>query len=250
MDRILYDSIRALEETNWWFVGMRAIARTLLSEFPRFARAIDIGCGSGGNLELLRTLADEVYAVDLSPHALAYTRDRMKAGTALAGLAAGDAQRLPFRDGSVDLAWLFNVIEHLPDDRAAAREVARVLRPGGIALIATSASRWLWSDHDVANHHQRRYGRAELEAVLTAAGLRLRRVTHANAALFAPTALVATLHRLRARVFGRPTYQRNAVAVAPVFDRVLRALLQAEALWLRRADLRFGVSLFAVGEKE
>jgi SAM-dependent methyltransferase len=249
MDDVLYDSIRRLEETNWWFVGMRSIARSLMSDFPRFRRAVDIGCGSGGNLELLRSVADEVLALDLSPRALAYTRDRIREGAAPTGLAAGDAQRLPLRDRSVDLAWLFNVIEHLPDDRAAARELARVLRPHGIAVVATSASMWLWSDHDVANHHQRRYARAELEEILSSAGLRIRRITHANTALFAPVAVVAAAQRLRAHVFGRRKYERNAVAVSPAVDRVLRALLEAEGVWLRRADLPIGVTLFALAEK-
>lgn len=249
MEDVLYDSIRRLEETNWWFVGMRSIARALLSDFPRFRRAVDIGCGSGGNLELLRSLADDVIALDLSPRALRYALDRMRSGDTLAGLAAGDAQRLPLRKGSVDLAWLFNVVEHLPDDRAAAKELARVLRPGGVALVATSASMWLWSDHDIANHHQRRYARRELEELLESAGLRIRRITHANAALFAPTAVVAAAQRLRARAFGRPKYERNPIAVPSILDGVLRGLLQAEAEWLRRADLPVGVSLFAVAEK-
>jgi SAM-dependent methyltransferase len=250
MEDVLYDSIRRLEETNWWFVGMRSIARSLLRGFPRFERAVDIGCGSGGNLELLRSVADEVLALDVSPRALKYTRDRIRKDAALTGLVAGDAQHLPLRDRSVDLAWLFNVIEHLPDDRAAARELARVLRPRGIAVVATSASMWLWSDHDVANHHHRRYARGELERVLASAGFRIRRVTHANAALFAPAAVVAAVHRLRAVTTGRPKYERNPVAVSPAVDRLLRALLEVEAVWLRQADLPIGVSLFALAEKE
>lgn len=249
MEDVLYDSIRQLEEKNWWFVGMRSIARSLLGELPRVRRAVDVGCGSGGNLELLRSLADEVFALDLSPRALAYARDRVRGGSSIAGLAAADAQRLPLRDASVDLVWFFNVIEHLPNDHVAAREVARVLRPGGVAIVATSASRWLWSDHDVANRHLRRYARGELEAVLEDAGLHVRRVTHANAALFAPTALVAAGQRLRAEIFGRPKYTHNVVDVPAPVDRVLRGLLQLEALWLRRGNLPFGVSVFALAEK-
>ena len=74
-------------------------------------------------------------------------------------------------------------------------------------------------------------------------------MTHANTALFAPTAVIAAAQRLRAVAFGRPKYERNAVAVAPAVDRVLRGVLEAEAAWLRRADLPIGVSLFALAEK-
>jgi SAM-dependent methyltransferase len=249
VDAVLYESIRELEETNWWFVGMRAIARSLMAELPPFRRALDIGCGSGGNLGLLRAVAREVHAVDLSDRALSYVRERLGAGDTVAGLMAGDAQQLPIEDAAVDLVWMFNVVEHLPDDRAALRELVRVLQPGGWAVIATSASPALWSDHDVANHHFRRYRSAELRDKLTDAGLTVRRLTHANAALFAPTAVVASAQRLRARFWGRPKYEHNAVDVPPSIDRVLRSLLEAEALWLRRRDLPLGVSIFALAEK-
>jgi SAM-dependent methyltransferase len=247
VDPVLYDSIRRLEETNWWFVGMRAIARSLMAGLPRFERALDVGCGSGGNLGLLRSVAREVYALDLSDRALAYLRERGVQD--LAGLIAADGQSLPVRSDAFDLIWMFNVVEHLPDDRAALREMARALRPGGWAVVATSASPLLWSDHDVANHHHRRYRAEELRDRMGAAGLRVRRMTHANAALFAPTAVVATAQRIRARLWGRPRYEHNAVDVPPRVDRLLRGVLEAEARWLSRHDLPVGVSLFALAER-
>ncbi len=250
MEPVLYDTIRQLEATNWWFVGMRAIARSLLQDLPRFRRAVDVGCGTGGNLALLSEVADEVVAVDLSPRALAYTRERLRDGEHISALIGGDAQQLPLADGSVDLVWLFNVIEHLPQDATAMDEVRRVLRPGGWAVVATSASMLLWSDHDVANHHQRRYSAEALRRLIEGAGLRVQRLTHANAALFAPTAVVAAAHRLRAKVWKRPPYRRNVIEVRPAVDRVLRGCLEAEARWLRAANLPLGVSLFALVHKQ
>jgi SAM-dependent methyltransferase len=247
VDPVLYDSIRRLEETNWWFVGMRAIARSLMAGLPRFERALDVGCGSGGNLGLLRDVAREVYALDLSDRALAYLRERGVEG--IGGLIAADAQALPVKGGAFDLIWMFNVVEHLEDDRAALGELARGLRPGGWAVVATSASPLLWSDHDVANHHQRRYRAEQLRERISAAGLRVRRMTHANAALFAPTAVVATAHRIRARLWGRPPYEHNVVEVPRQIDRLLRGVLEAEARWLARHDLPVGVSLFALAER-
>jgi SAM-dependent methyltransferase len=251
VDPVLYDSIRRLEETNWWFVGMRAIARSLMAGLPRFERALDVGCGSGGNLGLLQEVAREVYALDLSDRALGYLRERASTDSVegLAGLMAADAQALPVRAASFDLIWMFNVVEHLENDRSALQEVARALRPGGWAVVATSASPLLWSDHDVANHHHRRYRAEELRERLSSAGLEVRRMTHANAALFAPTAVVATAQRLRARLWGRPKYEHNLVDVPPQIDRLLRGMLEAEARWLARHDLPVGVSLFALAER-
>ncbi len=249
MEPVLYETIRKLEAENWWFVGMRDIARVLMRNLPQVNRAVDIGCGSGGNLALLSEVSREVIALDLSATALKMTRDRLSAGEKVAGLVGADAQRLPLSSASVDLAWLFNVLEHLPDDRACLAEMARILKPGGHAVIATSASMWLWSDHDVANHHERRYRKEELSLLLEGAGFRVRRLTNANAALFAPTLAVASFHRVRARLFGRPAYEKNAVDVSPWLDRVFSLLLHAETLVLPGRDLPFGVSLFAIAEK-
>ncbi len=249
MEPLLYETIRKLESENWWFVGMRDIARVLMRELPMVRRAVDIGCGSGGNLTLLSEMAREVIALDLSPTALKLTRERLAAHQRVTGLVGADAAALPLATGSVDLAWLFNVLEHLPDDEACLAEMHRVLRKGGFAVVATSASMRLWSDHDVANHHQRRYRKAELTEKLQRAGFRIRRLTGANLALYAPTLAVATLHRARAKLLGRPEYRKNAVDVSPLLDKLFGALLHAETLVLPNHDLPFGVSLFAVVEK-
>jgi len=94
------------------------------------------------------------------------------------GLTAirADARHLPFRSGSVDLVLAFDVLEHIEEDDEAAGDIHRVLRTGGTALIAVPCDMRLWSAHDVAVGHVRRYTRDTLTAVIEKAGLRIDRL--------------------------------------------------------------------------
>ena len=83
----------------------------------------------------------------------------------------GDARELPVRTGSVDLVTAFDVLEHIKEDYLAAAEITRVLRPGGTALIAVPADMALWSSHDEAVSHVRRYDRTGLRDVIVKGGL-------------------------------------------------------------------------------
>jgi SAM-dependent methyltransferase len=231
----MYREIRRLEARNWWFVGMRRIAEALLGD-QRFGTALDLGCGSGGNLDLLERHADRVVACDLSPESIRGLDGRVPAVVA-------DGCALPFRDGSFDLVNLFNVAEHVPDDRGLVAEARRVLRPGGILLLATSAYPALWSDHDDANHHVRRYEEAGLRGLLTDAGFELERLTFANVALLPPTYVVARIRRALKRWGLLRPYEQSLLDVPGPANAALTWLLSAEASLVRRVDLPAGVSL-------
>ncbi len=243
MDELMYREIRRLEEHNWWFVGMRRIAGRLL-EGPgyRFERALDLGCGSGGNLPLVAGFAKTVVACDLSVSALQSLREKPPR-------LAADACRLPFKDGAFDFVNLFNVIEHIEAHEAVLAEIRRVLAPGGVLLLATSAFQALWSDHDEVNHHVRRYGKRELTGLIEGAGLELRRVTFANSALLPPTFAVAGLRRVGRRLGLIKPYETNLLDVPGPANRALTWLLLAEAALLGRVDLPAGVSLFALARR-
>ena len=112
-------------------------------------RLLDLGCGAGRHaFEALRRGArvvafdyDEVELKDVAAMAGAMGQ----AGDVLApggsATARGDATRLPFPDGTFDRIIAAEVLEHIPDDEAAIRELARVLRPGGTMAVTVPA--WL-----------------------------------------------------------------------------------------------------------
>lgn len=161
--------LAALEDTHWWYRERRALLaralRRLAAGGGRPGRALDIGAAGGGNTRVLQ-------AHGWRPAALEYSEDgaRVAAERGLDTVRA-DARLLPVRSASLDLVVAFDVLEHFDEDHLAAAEIRRVLRPGGVALIAVPCDMKLWSAHDVAVGHVRRYDRTSLRTVVEKAGL-------------------------------------------------------------------------------
>ena len=132
---------------------------------------------------------------------------------------------------------LLDVIEHVDDDAAALRGALGALAPGGFLLVTAPAHPWLWSGHDVANEHRRRYTRATLRGTLARAGLEPTLVSHFNSRLFA----LALAHRLGHR---RDTSAALRVPPRPV-NRLFRTLFGGEARGVERG-YPFGLSLVAI----
>jgi SAM-dependent methyltransferase len=237
------------ETEHFWFVGTRGVILSLLAGAlgPRLERArlLDIGCGTGYTLSRLPRGIRAV-GLDYSEHALSLAERRAPG----VELVRGSAYALPFADAAFDAVLALDVLEHLDDDQRAAREIARILAPGGVAVVAVPAVRWLWSEHDVALEHRRRYRLAELEVVLEQAGLSIAHASYYNTLLFP---LVAA-RRLSARLFGGPSSDgppKSDLVVPPdPINRSLGAILAFERYLVPRVKLPFGVSCFAVVRRE
>ena len=242
-----YRRVYEAEEAQWWYAGMRAIGQALL-ERPlsglaeggaRRLAILDAGCGTGGNLAHLARWGRAV-GIDLSTDALAFCRERGVAA-ARAGLLA-----LPFAASTFDGVTSLDVVYHawVADDRAATREMARVLRPGGLMLVRVPALRLLWGGHDAEVLSRHRYTRAELRALLEDSGIEVLRITYGNFFLFPVVLLRRTLDRLTGRV-------GSDVAFLPApLERAFRGLLELEAALVRRGiSLPVGASVIALGRK-
>jgi SAM-dependent methyltransferase len=226
-----YAQMARVEEDHWWFHGRRRLLWSLLRRAGGVrsgARILDAGCGTGRNLAEFASLG-HAQGIDPAPEAVEACRAR--------GLEVTRAplERLPFGDASFDLLLATDVLEHVADDLGALRELRRVAAPGALLLVTVPAHPWLWSPHDDALHHRRRYRRAELRGRLDEAGWQPVVDTWWNATLLGPIAFV----RLVAP--GNATDHERTGKLA---DRVLRLPLAVEA-WLvgRGASLPFGVSL-------
>jgi SAM-dependent methyltransferase len=243
-----YAQMYRLEDTHWWFVARRNLVLMALERLLRRARGrnggapvrlLDVGCGTGGTLERLRPLG-RVVGLDLEPLALAFCRERGHSD-----LICGSATALPFADGAFDVVLALDVLEHIPDHEAAAREIARVLAPGGYALVTVPAYRSLWSRHDLALMHQRRYRAHEVRRLLGGAGLRPHRLTYTVSAFLPVVWAVRTAQRLRPQA----PVRADAVPTAPLLNRLLRAWMDLESRIALHARLPFGVTVFAVARK-
>lgn len=207
-------------------------------EGGRPLRIVDLGCGPGNTLRRLQPWGT-VYGFDYSLDALTFAR-----GKGVQRLLSGDSTALPIASGAVDCLVALDVIEHVENDEAALREIARVLRPGGIFLFTVPAAMALWRYHDEMYGHYRRYSRPDFTGKVRRAGLQIAACHFFKLAFFLPLWLLARLERL-----GAIPRRDNFYAV----PRWLNRLLEAEIVWEIRSGLTrlapFGVSLLCVGQR-
>jgi SAM-dependent methyltransferase len=160
--------LTATEDTHWWYRERRALLRRALERLAGSGvgpgRALDIGAAGGGNTRVLRDHGWRPVALEYSEDGAAVAHER--------GLAVirADARYLPLGASTIDLVVAFDILEHIVEDHVAAEEMLRVLSPGGTALIVVPADMALWSDHDTAVGHVRRYDRESLVTVVEKAG--------------------------------------------------------------------------------
>jgi len=283
MEQHTYAIMNRVEDTHWWFIGRRAILRsfmeslcdssrfkvqgskseessefrvqgsrseddsnltetdsepkTLNSEPARILRILDIGCGTGANLEMLAEFGD-AEGVDVSDEALEFCKSK--------GLIVhkGLAEELPFENGEFDLVTALDVVEHLDDDIAGLKEMYRVVRDGGRALVFVPAFMWLWGVQDDISNHRIRYTRIQIVARLEEAGFKVERSTYANITFFAPI----LLGRLIMKLTGLKPESENNINVSAL-NGVFGSLFSAERFWLKRANFPFGVSIVVTASK-
>ena len=153
MEATEFRTLVEVEDRHWWYAERRSLLAKELRRLPAPGRALDIGAAGGGNTRVLLGHGWQPLALEFAPTAAQIARER--------GLDVirADARELPVRTGSMDLVTAFDILEHIEEDYLAAAEITRVLRPGGTALIAVPADMALWSAHDTAVGHVRRYTR-------------------------------------------------------------------------------------------
>jgi SAM-dependent methyltransferase len=157
--------LTSLEDHHWWYKERRAILSRELRQLPGPGRALDIGAAGGGNTRVLKAHGWQAIALEYSDSTADVARSRG------IWVMRADARQLPIRSGTCGLVTAFDVLEHIDEDYLAAAEIARVLQPGGTALIAVPCDMALWSAHDDAVGHVRRYSRPELTSLIQKAGL-------------------------------------------------------------------------------
>lgn len=233
-----FQALVGYDDHHWWYSGRRKVLHAVLSrlDLPGDADVLDAGCGTGRTMDDLRRYG-RVRGFDLNAQGVEHARGRGHTEVAVARV-----EEIPHPDASFDLVTCLDVIEHTPDDVASLRELRRVVRPGGWLVATVPAYQLLWSSHDEANHHYRRYRRSQLRRAGVAAGWEPVAWTYFNSVLFLPGAAVRVGERLR-----RPHKRRGRsnVALTPrALDPVLEWPMRFEAFLIRRGlPLPVGMSL-------
>ena len=235
-----------VEDTHFWYQGMRQITETIMSSLalPAAARVLDAGCGTGANLSFLRRYG-KVAGIDLSREAVRFCRKRGYKNVHL-----GSINELPFADNSFDLLTNFDVLGSLGvNEKQALAEFYRVLKPGGYLLVRVSAYQSLMSKHDKLVHTARRYQAKNLAASLSRQSFKIIRTTYANTFFFP---LLALRRLWQKRLANRPFSQlknSDVTLLPPWVNRLALFPLLLEANLLRFFNFPYGLSLIIVAKK-
>jgi len=238
MERVVFDRMAELDQLHWWFLARRRILATLIKRVvrpPADAKLLEVGCGTGHNLAMLGKFG-KVDACELDKCARALATKRL--GRQVRNAKLPDLTM--FKRNGYDLVALLDVLEHVPDDLAALRAIHMRLRPGGALLMTVPANVWMWSAHDSAHHHYRRYSKKQLKRLFLMSGLEIQLLTYFNSLLFPPIAL--------ARLIGKVTRRESADEQLPAAPAnwLLEKLFGTERWLLGRLPMPFGVSIVAV----
>ncbi len=243
MDRSIYLRMAAHEDIHWWFAARRQIVTRLIRQFAsrRTAktrpepRILEVGCGTGGNLAMLRQFGP-VTAVECDKEA----RD-LAASKSGATIVDGRLPELKELDGGeYDLVVLMDVLEHVEDDLGSLKSLSRRQSKDGVLLVTVPAHPWLWSAHDEAHHHYRRYTPASLRAVAETAGYEVRKIGYYMSILF--PAVVAV--RFVKKQIGMNT--ADDALPGPIANKILRAVFAFERFFVGRVPLPIGTSLYMI----
>jgi len=250
-----FKKLYKVEDRHFWFrarnrviaEALRVITKGLTSGY----RALEIGCGTGNTLRVLKLVCDDGFVVgmDLFFQGLRYAQRR-----SCANLVQADATQMPFR-GKFHIIALFDVIEHLPDDIPILQTVHSLLEDNGTVIVTVPAHQSLWSNVDVFSGHRQRYEKEELELKLAATGYNVEYITEFMTSIYPLIWLSRKLKSRKTRK-SEASYTETEdkvfsdLRIVPVLNRILYSILGMETLFIRRRKhLPIGTSILALACK-
>lgn len=198
MDENTFDALYQLEAKHWWFVGRRRYISSLISGVFNKREPIylcEMGCGSGGNFEMLADFG-KVDAMEMDDKAFQRAKHKGMKIDNIKNVKNGWLPDNITIERSYDAVIALDVIEHIEDDTASLKAIMAHIKPEGYLFITVPAYQWLWSPHDDANHHKRRYTKSLLIDTVEQAGYRVTYCGYFNTLLFPLTLIVRLLQKL------------------------------------------------------
>lgn len=240
MEQKLYQTYQAIEKSHWWFVGRRRIILNILKPLALPGlKILDFGCNAGYLVKYLSDRGFNISGCDKSAEAIAFG-----GAQGIKNLKVTENDILPYADEEFDVVLCLDVLEHLPDDLAGIKEIKRVLKPGGRAVVTAPAFKFLWGLQDKVSHHFRRYRRPDVKKIADGGGLKIERLSYFNSFLFLPI----TLARLWQKIM--PPKRFSDFDLNNNFlNFCLKAVFLTEVFFLRFINFPLGVSLITILKK-
>lgn len=247
MDSTYFKEYYHLERNHWWFLARMEILEERIRAISNGdqLRILNVGVATGASSEMMQQFG-EVVSVEYDEACCDFLINQLQMPVTHASLTD-----LPFPDKSFDLVCAFDVIEHIADHAKAAEEMQRVLRPNGNFVITVPAFMFLWSNHDVVNHHMRRYRLPEIRKLVEATGFIISRQTYFNFLLFTPIAFTRIAEK---RFKKTPKNSSSSGSDAEKFEnqglanKIFYHVFRLEKYFFRmRLYMPFGISIYLEG---
>lgn len=241
MEKSLYKTYEEVESTHWWFCGRRKI---ILDIFDRYSvskkhiKILDFGCNTGFFVGYLQKDGFDAYGIDMSEDSIEFG---MKRG--VKNLLVGKTP-LPYTNESFDIILALDVIEHIEHQDEAIKDLYRLLKPGGKAIIMVPAFMFMWGLQDEVAHHFRRYTKPTLKDVVLRNGFKIERISYFNFFMFVPIVMVRLLQRVIL-----PKRSSDFDINNKFINYILTKAFVFESLLLKYINYPFGVSLVATISK-
>lgn len=242
MNPAAYLEMAETESKHWWFSGRRFILSIMINglNLPRNPKILEVGCGTGGNLQMLARFGDvSAFEMDTNAREIA-----LKKTNNLYEIRGGYCpDKIPFHGQKFDLICMFDVLEHVEQDTESLMAIKNLLKENGRILITVPAYQWLYGTHDLFLCHKRRYSAVLLHQKIIAAGYRSVRISYFNTILFP----LAVMVRIKDKLLGNTS--ATGTRIPPrIINNVFQKMFEAEGFLLEHFNLPFGVSLLCVLE--
>jgi ubiquinone/menaquinone biosynthesis C-methylase UbiE len=245
-----YEAMYRVEQDHWWYRGLRDILfywtkKCVGSRSPGQVKILDAGCGTGINLHEHEKWGANVWGIDASKDAIAFTQKRGAKHVSEALI-----QKLPFDDQFFDIIYSMDVLFLLTESevRKAFIEFRRCLKPNGKVIINSATLHFLFSSHDIACHAVSRHSKKLIESLLKETGFVIEKSTYRMFFLFPILAAVKLVQKIGIQAKKAEDVQGDLEKTNPVVNFLLYPILKLENTLLKIIDLPIGVSLFVVAK--
>lgn len=244
MDYKDYNLLKKQSDLHFWYKARMDLIAFLLSDNldRQDLHILDIGCGTGTELELLSKYG-QVSVVDINKDALQQVDDSYEK-------ILGDLEKIDLGEKKYDLVCAFDILEHLEKDKLVMEKIKKSLKDEALFIFTVPAFPSLFSSHDIALEHKRRYAKNDLEKIFISLGMSIKYIAFWNSVLFPLQYIFRVVKRSAQKIKKPKIHKTEAASVNPFLNFILFKLMSIDLFLIKKKiHIAFGLSLFGVVQK-